>query len=341
MSSAQAGLIGSIISGVFVGVPALLGAWWSKKKQERQLEAQTAQIAAQTEHLKLQIRAQLLEQRRELRSQHYAEFVSAVDVLLDYLEDHWVAGLPEDPQAGDAVLATTNEHKRTINRLWSRVAVEGPRSVADAGVEVLHKVGDISKSIRSDLRCLRAQPREAVTARSDKRALANELGDERDEFIAQARKALQDNGTRRTQGQQRSDPGPRLPVRWHHTYEVARDRDLQLRLAVGADVPVGAVDGEDDVFPVVPVQDEDRVHRGAVRVAERSPPGWINEMTSNNGQSDEQSCCPRRGVIPAIEPCIGRSHTVRRSRDRRHLTHRDRDRGRRPPAPAGAGPSTR
>ncbi|ANP51083.1 hypothetical protein J2Z21_009663 [Streptomyces griseochromogenes] len=106
MSSAQAGLIGSIIGGVFVGVPALLGAWWSKKNQERQLEAQTAQIAAQTEHLKLQIRAQLLEQRREPRSQHYAEFVSAVDVLLDYLEDHWIAGLPEDPQVGDAVLAT-------------------------------------------------------------------------------------------------------------------------------------------------------------------------------------------------------------------------------------------
>ncbi|WP_331745589.1 hypothetical protein [Streptomyces globisporus] len=191
MTPAVAALLGSIVGGVFVGVPALLSAYWARQNHKMQLEAQIDQV-------RLQIKAQALEQRREPRSQHYADFVNGIDVLAEYLSDHWL-GTHMSPDVD--VLATNLEEvlrqERMLHRNWSRVAIEGTEAVANSGLEVLETVSQISGSLRVDLRGRRADPPEDVTPRRTRQNFWRAMNDAQESFISVARRSLQDDGTRK------------------------------------------------------------------------------------------------------------------------------------------------
>ncbi|MFV0128629.1 hypothetical protein ACLGI4_13070 [Streptomyces sp. HMX112] len=191
MDSAWTAVIGSIAGGVLVGIPALTGAYWTKGNQRAQLEAQVEQV-------RLQIKAQALEQRREPRSRHYAEFVNGIDVLLEYLHDHWLGTrMPADVDELAAVHEEVRRQERDLHRVWSRVAVEGTVSVANAGADALNAMGEITKCLGRDLRGRRADPPEDVTPRLTRRQLWGTVDEEQAAFITAARRSLQDDGVRR------------------------------------------------------------------------------------------------------------------------------------------------
>lgn len=191
MDSAWPAVIGSVAGGVLVGIPALIGAHWTKQSQKAQLEAQVEQV-------RLQIKAQALEQRREPRSRHYAEFVNGIDVLQEYLHDHWLGTrMPADADELQAVCEEVRHQERDLHRIWSRVAVEGTASVANAGADSLNAIGEITKCLGRDLRGRRANPPEDVTPRLTRRELWDVVNEEQDTFITAARRGLQDDGVRR------------------------------------------------------------------------------------------------------------------------------------------------
>ncbi|MGW7410302.1 hypothetical protein ACWGI9_42675 [Streptomyces sp. NPDC054833] len=191
MDSAWPTVIGSIASGALVGLTALIAAHWTK-------QAQKAQLDAQIEQVRLQIKAQALEQRREPRSRHYAEFVNGIDTLLDYLNDHWLGNrMPADADELAAVREEVRRQERELHRVWSRVAVEGTSSVASSGTDALDAVGEITTSLGRDLRGRRADPPETVTPRLDRRRLWETLDASQGTFITAARRSLQDDGVRR------------------------------------------------------------------------------------------------------------------------------------------------
>ena len=191
MDSAWPAVIGSITGGVLVGIPALIGAHWTKQSQKAQLEAQVEQV-------RLQIKAQALEQRREPRSRHYAEFVNGIDVLQEYLHDHWLGTrMPADADELASVREEVRRQERELHRIWSRVAVEGTVSVANAGADALNAIGEITKCLGRDLRGRRADPPEDVTPRLTRRQLWEAVDEEQATFITAARRSLQDDGVRR------------------------------------------------------------------------------------------------------------------------------------------------
>ncbi|MFH8293031.1 hypothetical protein [Streptomyces sp. NPDC018059] len=151
------------------------------------------------EQVRLQIKAQALEQRREPRSRHYAEFVNGIDVLLDYLQDHWLGDrMPADAEELGRVREEVRRQIRELHRIWSRVAIEGTSSVANAGAEALEALGDIASCLGRDLRGRRASPPEEVTQRGTRRQFWEALDEAQDAFIVAARRSLQDCGVRRT-----------------------------------------------------------------------------------------------------------------------------------------------
>ncbi|GGX29078.1 hypothetical protein [Streptomyces chryseus] len=191
MNTAVAAMIGSAAGGVLVGVPALFSAYWVRQSQKEQLTAQVEQV-------RLQIKAQALEQRREPRSRHYADFVYGIEVLLDYLHDHWLGSrLGSDADEMESVLAEVRRQERELHGLWSRVAIEGTSAVANAGIEALNAVGQVSTCLSQDLTGRRADPQEDVTSRRERRQLWEAVTDCQDTFIVTARRGLQDDGTRR------------------------------------------------------------------------------------------------------------------------------------------------
>ncbi|MFJ8073784.1 hypothetical protein ACIQ7Q_07550 [Streptomyces sp. NPDC096176] len=209
MNSAWPAVIGSISGGVLVGIPALIGAYWTKQSHKAQLEAQVEQI-------RLQIRAQGLEQRREPRSHHYAEFVNGIDVLLEYLHDHWLGTrMPADADELAEVREEVRRQERELHRTWSRVAVEGTISVVNAGVEALDAIGEITKCLGSDLRGRRADPPEDVTPRLTRRELWDAVDNAHATFITAARRSLQDDGVRRVR---RTVPNA-SPIRAEDTHD--------------------------------------------------------------------------------------------------------------------------
>ncbi|MFE4856095.1 hypothetical protein [Streptomyces sp. NPDC056670] len=190
MDSAWPTVIAAVASGTLVGTTALITSYWTKQGQKAQLDAQVEQV-------RLQIKAQALEQRREPRSRHYAEFVNGIDTLLDYLSDHWLDDrMPADVDELAAVREEVRRQERELHRIWSRVAVEGTSGVASAGQDALDVTGEMTTSLGRDLRGRRADPPETVTPRLARRRLWEALDESQGVFIAAARRSLQDDGVR-------------------------------------------------------------------------------------------------------------------------------------------------
>ncbi|MEU3501285.1 hypothetical protein ABZ726_11075 [Streptomyces hundungensis] len=199
MDSAWPTVIGTVASGTLVGGTALVAAHWSKQSQRVQLDAQVEQV-------RLQIKAQALEQRREPRSRHYAEFVNGIDELLDYLQDHWLGDrMPADADELATVRDEARRQIRELHRIWSRVAVEGTSSVANAGADALEALGEIATCLGRDLRGRRANPPEEVTQRGARRRLWEAVDEAQDAFIIAARRSLQDDGVPRVRRTPRSE----------------------------------------------------------------------------------------------------------------------------------------
>ncbi|GGZ44309.1 hypothetical protein [Streptomyces poonensis] len=129
MSEQWAGVVGAVAGGVLAGVPALLGAWWSRRSQREQIRGQQVLMAGQLQSAQL---LQVMEPRRRV----YGDFIATVHHVRTKLFEAWRSG-PGDGHGRLLLVLEDEELSERLERVRAQVALEGPEAVVEAAESVM------------------------------------------------------------------------------------------------------------------------------------------------------------------------------------------------------------
>jgi hypothetical protein len=215
MDAGVAALVGAGVGAIGSGAAAFISGWFAGRQSQ-------LQVASQAEATRLQVRANHLLQNREPRAHAYSAFLDQGHLLIEILsaasfdyeeeEPDWEydengeAIIPDETAAADdspshsvfdiqrlfvfdreGLVLAHGEELKSLDRLRSRVVVEGPASVARSAQEFRDYLVDRLVSFGEVLRAHPPSERDRLEAEQESRRLLERFADA-------AREALSDNG---------------------------------------------------------------------------------------------------------------------------------------------------
>jgi hypothetical protein len=138
MDAGLAALLGATVGAMGAGGAALLTGLWNTRVAKRQ-------IAMQETNLHRQLRFDRLRECREPRSKAYSEFIAQIHQLLREFDE--INGMPPTVLMSTVLVALKTE-MRTLYGCGSRLAVEGPQSVAASANSVVRQANACYQQVR-------------------------------------------------------------------------------------------------------------------------------------------------------------------------------------------------
>jgi hypothetical protein len=190
MDAGLAAVLGAAVGAIGSGTAAFMTGWWASRQTRWQLEGQQS-LARE------QVRFEHLKERREPRSQAYSDFITHIEKMSVGSHAALHALLADDESVVREFEDSLTEWRNQLNKLLSRVCLEGPQEIVHPATQAYRHVLDFSHRISlNSLYAQREGVDQTVARVGEQFNLITESVDIPLEiFIESARQVLDDHGT--------------------------------------------------------------------------------------------------------------------------------------------------